>query len=80
MRDPADIDKFIADWRDTGGSELANTQSFINGLCRLLGVGALMGSSTEDAHNDFSSNAACFRTKARALRAAAGSMATGATP
>jgi len=27
MRDP-DIEKFIAAWRDIGGSELANTQSF----------------------------------------------------
>jgi hypothetical protein len=24
-----------AEWRDTGGSEFVNTQSFINGLCRL---------------------------------------------
>ena len=40
MRDPAEIDKFIAQWRDTGGSELANTQSFINGLCHLLGLPA----------------------------------------
>lgn len=38
MREPAEIEKFIADWRDAGGSELANTQSFINGLCRILGV------------------------------------------
>lgn len=29
------IDSFIAQWRETGGSELANTQSFINGLCHL---------------------------------------------
>ena len=40
MRAPAEIEKFIADWRDTGGSELANTQSFINGLCRILGTDA----------------------------------------
>ena len=51
MREPADIDKFIAAWRDTGGSELANTQSFINGLCQLLGVDAPAGSRTNDAHN-----------------------------
>lgn len=53
MREPAEIDKFIADWRDTGGSELANTQSFINGLCHLLGVDAPSGSRTDDAHNDY---------------------------
>lgn len=53
MRDPADIDAFIAHWRETGGSELANTQSFINGLCHLLGVDAPAGSRTDDKHNDY---------------------------
>ena len=53
MRDAGEIDKFIADWRDTGGSELANTQSFINGLGHLLGVDAPVGSRTDDAHNDY---------------------------
>jgi len=38
MGDDIEIEAFIAQWRDTGGSELANTQSFINGLCRLIGV------------------------------------------
>jgi len=47
------IDAFIAQWRDTGGSELANTQSFINGLCALIGVPAPDGSRTDDAHNDY---------------------------
>lgn len=53
MRDPAEIDKFIAVWRDTGGSELANTQSFINGLCQLLDVAPPAGSRTDDVHNDY---------------------------
>lgn len=53
MRGPAEIEKFIAAWRDTGGSELANTQSFINGLCQLLGVDAPDGSKVDDAHNDY---------------------------
>ncbi|MEX6724744.1 class I SAM-dependent DNA methyltransferase [Parapedomonas caeni] len=48
-----DIEQFIADWRDTGGSELANTQSFINGLCRLLGVEPPAGSRVNDSHNDY---------------------------
>ena len=30
-----------------GGLELANTQSFINGLCRLIGVELLRGSRPE---------------------------------
>ena len=53
MREPAEIDAFIAQWRDTGGSELANTQSFINGLCDLLGLDAPAGSLSDDAHNDY---------------------------
>ena len=53
MRETAEIEKFIADWRDTGGSELANTQSFINGLCRILGVDAPTGSRSDDLHNDY---------------------------
>ena len=47
------IDSFIAQWRETGGSELANTQSFLNGLCDLLGVPAADGSRADDAHNDY---------------------------
>ena len=53
MTNPADIDKFISQWRDTGGSELANTQSFINGLCDLLEVEPPTGSRTDDVHNDY---------------------------
>ncbi|WP_454885068.1 type IIL restriction-modification enzyme MmeI [Sphingomonas oryzagri] len=47
------IEQFIAEWRDTGGSELANTQSFINGLCRLIGVEPPRGSRTDDVQNDY---------------------------
>jgi hypothetical protein len=53
MSTPPEIEKFIAQWRGTGGSELANTQSFINGLCHLLGVDAPAGSRTDDVHNDY---------------------------
>lgn len=53
MSEQAAIERFIADWRDTGGSELANTQSFINGLCHLLGLDAPAGSRTDDAQNDY---------------------------
>ena len=53
MTSTAEIDKFIADWRDTGGSELANTQSFINGLSHLLGIDPPAGSRSDDAHNDY---------------------------
>lgn len=38
MRETAEIGKLIATWRDTGGSEPANTQSYVNGLCHHLDV------------------------------------------
>jgi hypothetical protein len=46
-------DEFIATWRDTGGSELANTQSFINGLCKVLSVEPPHGSRADDSLNDY---------------------------
>jgi hypothetical protein len=53
MQGPSYIDKFISEWAITGGSELANTQSFVNGLCALLDVDAPKGSQTNDAQNDY---------------------------
>jgi hypothetical protein len=47
------IEQFIETWRDTGGSELANTQSFINGLCAVLGVSQPDGSRADDSQNDY---------------------------
>lgn len=47
------IEQFIQEWRHTGGSELANTQSFINGLCAVLNVPPPQGSRTNDAQNDY---------------------------
>lgn len=53
MEDEAKIDAFIARWQDSGGSELANTQSFINELCAIIGVAPPNGSRTDDLHNDY---------------------------
>ena len=53
MGENPDVKRFIAQWRDTGGSELANTQSFINGLCQLIGVDPPHGSRTDDSLNDY---------------------------
>jgi hypothetical protein len=53
MPEPDPIEAFIAAWRDTGGSELANTQSFVNGLCAVLAVPPPKGSRTDDALNDY---------------------------
>lgn len=44
-----DVEQSIGQWRDMGGSELANTQSFINGLRRLTGVEPPLGNRTGDA-------------------------------
>ena len=53
MGDASTAETFIAHWRETGGSELANTQSFINGLCALIGVPVPDGSRVDDAFNDY---------------------------
>lgn len=48
-----DLPRFIEKWRPTGGSELANTQSFINDLCSVLGVAPPLGSRADDSLNDY---------------------------
>ena len=53
MSDNDKLDSFIAEWALTGGSELANTQSFVNGLCALISVDPPKGSRTDDSHNDY---------------------------
>lgn len=53
MSDSNKLESFIAEWALTGGSELANTQSFVNGLCVLIGVDPPKGCRTDDAHNDY---------------------------
>ncbi len=47
------VEKFIMEWRESGGSELANTQSFINGLCALIGVDPPRVSRGVDTHDDY---------------------------
>jgi len=53
MADPKALEAFISAWSKTGGSELANTQSFINELCSLIGVEAPKGSRADDSQNDY---------------------------
>ena len=50
---PEQIEAFIAEWRETGGSELANTHLFVNGLAGLLGVDPPKGSRDDDRYNDY---------------------------
>jgi len=53
VSDSDQIESFIAEWAPTGGSELANTQSFVNGLCALIGIDPPKGSRTDDTLNDY---------------------------
>ncbi len=53
MSDSDKLESFISEWALTGGSELANTQSFVNGLCALISVDPPKGSRTDDSHNDY---------------------------
>jgi hypothetical protein len=53
VSDNEKLESFISEWALTGGSELANTQSFVNGLCALIGVDPPKGSRTDDTHNDY---------------------------
>ena len=53
MADKATVEHFISSWALTGGSELANTQSFVNELCALIGVEQPRGSRADDAENDY---------------------------
>ena len=53
MTDADAVDRFILSWSVTGGSELANTQSFINELCALIGVESPRGSRVDDAENSY---------------------------
>jgi hypothetical protein len=53
MGSAPDIEDFIARWKETGGSEIANTQSFFNELCALLGVPPPQGSKKSVQLNDY---------------------------
>ena len=53
MTDGDTVDRFILSWSATGGSELANTQSFIHDLCALIGVEPPRGSRVDDAENSY---------------------------
>lgn len=53
MTDNTHVEEFITAWATTGGSELANTQSFVNDLCSLLDVSPPNGSRTDDGLNDY---------------------------
>ena len=53
MADPRALETFICAWSKTGGSELANTQSFINELCALIHVDPPKGSRSDESQNDY---------------------------
>ena len=51
--DPQAIETFIARWEKSGGSELANFQTFAGELCGLLGVERPEPSRAKNALNDY---------------------------
>ena len=53
-----DVDAFIQRWQHAGGSERANYQLFITGLCQLLGL-----PQPEPAHDDTRDNAYVFERR-----------------
>lgn len=75
----SEIEQFIEAWRHTGGSELANTQSFINGLCAVLGVPQPNGSRKTMLTTTTYLSDEFFRTMATERPASAGSTATSET-
>lgn len=72
----ASVDAFIEQWRRTGGSELANTHSFINGLCHVIGVEPPAGSRSDDGHNNYVFERRVFQDNGTAPPASAASIAT----
>lgn len=51
--DPSSAARFIARWRESGGAERSNAQSFISELCDLLGVARPDPARQETALNDY---------------------------
>ena len=47
------VDDFISEWQKSGGNERANTQTFINDLCELLGVQRPRATQSDMAANDY---------------------------
>lgn len=48
-----DTTDFIARWKDSGGAELANSQSFLKELCALLEVPQPEPTQPDESHNDY---------------------------
>ena len=51
--DPTAVDDFISRWKESGGSEIANFQPFVIGLCALLGLDAPDPSEQKNEKNDY---------------------------
>ena len=47
------VDDFISEWRQSGGNERANSQTFINDLCELIGVARPRATQQGMAANDY---------------------------
>ena len=51
--DAAEVDAFIDRWEKSGGSELANFQTFAGELCRLLRLPEPEPSQSDNEYNDY---------------------------
>ena len=51
--DPTAVDDFISRWKESSGSEIANFQPFVIGLCALLGLDAPDPSEQKNEKNDY---------------------------
>ena len=51
--EPTAVDDFISRWKESGGSEIANFQPFVIGLCALLGLDAPDPSEQKNEKNDY---------------------------
>lgn len=49
----ADVEDFIAYWREAGGTERSNYTRFLDDLCALIGVDKPGRASDEVRHNDY---------------------------
>jgi hypothetical protein len=48
-----DVQEFISRWKDSGGAELANSQSFLKELCALLEVPQAESTHADESHNKY---------------------------
>jgi hypothetical protein len=74
------VDEFIEEWRLSGGNERANSQTFINDLCELIGVQRPRGTQSDMAANDYVFERHMVKTEIDGATSNAGLIATSESP